>query len=655
MRFILKPILPQIIFFIMASVMSVSKEMESITISYKDPKTNDLHYLRVIPYDDNIIRVTVGTNPSFSPHRSLVVITSPKKNLKLENYQKADTIFLKTETLVVKICKKNGNISFCTTDNKIILKESEHNGRCFIPAEVLGEKTYNVQQKFDISECEGLYGLGQHQNGIMNYRSHDIDLWQYNIVAVVPFLVSSNNYGILWDNYSRTKFGDTREYQSLEYCKLFDKSGNEGGLTAEYFSDERFETLYTSRTEKRIQHEFIDVNDPFPDGFAHNVKAVRWSGSIKCEKAGKYKFRLYCSGYTKMWLNGKLVVDSWRQNWLPWTHFPELEMKKGEKYELKIEWIHSGGYIGLQFLPPSDEVLPNSISLYSEVADQIDYYFINGNSLDDVISGYRSLTGQAPMMPKWAMGLWQCRERYRTQDELLSVVKEFRKRSIPLDNIVQDWFYWEEDKWGDHEFDASRYPNPAGMVRTLHDSLHTRIMISVWPKFYIGTRNYEEMKANGWLYMRNIEKGQKDWVGPGYVSTFYDPYSEGARLLYWKQINEKLFSLGFDAWWLDCTEPDIQSNLSRQETILRQNPTALGSGARYLNTYSLMNSQAVYEGQRKTNPHQRRACRQSEGGGECGEGGQGERRRGNEQGNNRGGKSGRFRQTAPEEDKNAGA
>ena len=209
------------------------------------------------------------------------------------------------------------------------------------------------------------------------------------------------------------------------------------------------------------------------------------------------------------------------------------------------------------------------------------------------------------MMPKWAMGLWQCRERYRTQEELLSVVKEFRKRHIPLDNIVQDWFYWKEDQWGSHEFDSTRYPDPESMVKELHTDLHTQIMISVWPKFYVGIENYEQLKEKGWLYMRNIEKGQRDWVGPGYISTFYDPYSEGARELYWKQINEKLFSKGFDAWWLDCTEPDIHSNLSRQETMLRQGTTAMGTAARYLNSYTLMNAKAVYDGQRRVNPDQR--------------------------------------------------
>jgi alpha-D-xyloside xylohydrolase len=306
-----------------------------------------------------------------------------------------------------------------------------------------------------------------------------------------------------------------------------------------------------------------------------------------------------------MWLNGELIVDNWRQNWLPWTHLPELKMEKGKRYDIRIDWVHTGGYIGLKCLTPQDKLYDEYVSLYSEVADQIDYYFIAGDNTDQVIQGYREATGQVPMMPKWALGFWQCRERYQTQDQLLDVVREFRKRQIPIDNIVQDWFYWPEDQWGSHDFDASRFPDPEGMVNTLHNDLHTRIMISVWPKFYVGTRHYNAMNARGVLYARNVEKKERDWVGPGYISTFYDPYSEEARDLFWEQINTKLFSKGFDAWWLDATEPDIHSNLSRAETLLRIGPTALGTAARYLNTYSLMNARGIYENQRLIKPDQR--------------------------------------------------
>jgi alpha-D-xyloside xylohydrolase len=306
-----------------------------------------------------------------------------------------------------------------------------------------------------------------------------------------------------------------------------------------------------------------------------------------------------------MWLNGELVADSWRQNWLPWTHLPKLDLIKGEKYDLKIEWIHSGGYIGLKYLPPEDEIYKNSISLYSEVGDQIDYYFVHGNNTDEVIKGYREITGKTPMMPKWAMGLWQCRERYKTQEELLAVVKEFRDRKIPLDNIVQDWFYWPVDKWGDHDFDSKRFPNPKKMIDSLHNKLNTNIMISIWPKFYVGTKNYEMLNSKGLLYTRNVEQKEKDWVEPGYMSTFYDPYSDEAQKLFWNSLDKKLFSLGIDAWWLDATEPDIHSNLSRKETRLRLNPTSLGTVARYLNTFSLVNSKAVYDGQTKSDPNKR--------------------------------------------------
>ena len=581
------------------------KQTDGVLFEIKKQKETDPRLLKIQICSDEIIRVIASPVDSFTTRASLMVNKTSWNPVKWSIEEEGSTVNISTSKITVCVDSISGKIEFYDRDNHLLLNEKKGGGKIITTANVMGEQTYHIQQLFDSPDNEAFYGLGQHQNGIMNYKGHDVDLWQLNIISVNPFLVSSNNYGILWDNNSRTKFGDIRDYQSLSSLKLYDKDGNEGGLTAEYFNDANFNSLYTSRVENKIEHEFIDVNDDYPEGFNLNTGSIRWSGEIECNESGVHKFRLYSSFYTKMWLNGKLVTDSWRQNWLPWTHLPTLDMEKGKRYSIKIEWIPGGGYIGLKYLTPEDEIYKTSLSLYSEVADQIDYYFVYGESIDKIIHGYREITGKASMMPKWAMGLWQCRERYKTQDELLDVVKEFRKRKIPLDNIVQDWFYWKEDQWGSHEFDASRFPDPEGMVNELHNGLHTNIMISVWPKFYVGTKHYEEFKENGWLYMRNVEKGQRDWVGPGYVSTFYDPYSKGARELYWKQINTNLFSKGFDAWWLDATEPDLQSNLSRKETILREGPTASGSASRYLNTYSLMNSKAVYEGQRKVNPDKR--------------------------------------------------
>lgn len=581
------------------------KQKDGVLFKLEKQKSTDAALLKIQICSDEIIRVIASPVESFSTRKSLMVNKTEWQNVNWDVKENGDYAEITTSKLMVKVNIHNGVISFYDKSGKLLLEENNFVNKTITPAEVMGEQTYHIRQIFNSSKYEAFYGLGAHQYGDMNYKDKDVDLFQYNIVDVNPFLVSSKNYGLLWDNNSRTKFGDIRDYQSISSLKLYNKDDKESGLSAEYFEDESFSKIYTSRDEKRIEHEFIDVNDEYPNGFLNNVKAIRWSGSIESNESGLHKLKLYCSGYTKMWIDGKLVVDSWRQNWLPWNHKINLDMQTGKKYQIKIEWIHSGGYIGLRYLTPETDKIENTFSLYSDVADQIDYYFIKGNNLDEVISGYRTITGKAPMMPKWAMGLWQCRERYKTQEELLDVVREFRKRKIPIDNIVQDWFYWPEDKWGDHDFDKSRYPDPDAMVKELHNKLNTHIMISVWTKFYVGTKHYDEFNNNGWLYKRNVEKQQKDWVGPGYISTFYDPYNADARKLFWKQINKKLFSKGFDAWWLDSTEPDLQSNLSFNEWLLRIGPTALGTSARYLNTFSLMNSKAVYEGQRETDPNKR--------------------------------------------------
>ncbi|MBN1361181.1 MAG: DUF5110 domain-containing protein [Sedimentisphaerales bacterium] len=584
---------------------NITRVSNGVVIRLAQEATGDPRQVKVEVCGDRMMRVVATPGEDFSSRPSLIV---PKRDWEPTPFsvrQKGETVQVSTDRLTAKVSAKTGEIAFYEAAGRLILQEREGGGKTLAPADVMGEQTYHVRQVFESPDDEAFYGLGQHQNGIMNYKGHDVDLWQHNIVASVPVVISSRNYGILWDNNSRTKFGDVRDYQPLSTLTLYDKDGNEGGWTAEYFRNQDFQNLLTSRRESVIAHENLSETGGYPDGFNTSRGSVRWSGELASNESGVHKFRFYSSHFAKVWLNGKLVVDSWRQNWCPWTHILRLSMEAGQRYPIKIEWIPNGGYIGLRCLTPEGEEAKGTMSLWSEVGDQIDYYFIAGDNADEIISGYRTITGPAPMMPKWAMGFWQCRERYQSQEQLLDVVKEFRERQIPLDNIVQDWFYWPEDKWGDHDFDSTRYPDPAGMVKELHDELNTRIMISVWPKFYVGTENYEAFKKEGWLYRRNVEKQERDWVGRGYVSTFYDPYSKGARELFWKQIDEKLFSKGFDAWWLDATEPDIHSNLSMDEWRRRIGPTAYGSSSRYLNTYSLMNAKGIYEGQRWTNPDQR--------------------------------------------------
>ncbi len=581
------------------------KQSDGVLLKVDRQKESDPQWVKIQVCAKNIIHVMATATDSFSNRPSLMVEKKirPKVSWSLKSAE--NRVIINTSALQVRVDRKSAEVSFFDEYGRTLLLEKSGGGKIFTPANVMGENTFHIQQLFDSPEDEAFYGLGAHQNGVMNYKGQDVDLWQYNIVDVNPFLVSNKNYGILWDNYSRTKFGDIREYQPLSSLMLYDRQGAKGGLTVEYFKDIQFHSLLTEQVENKIEHDFIDQPGVYPSGFNLNQGSIRWTGKIAATETGVYKFRLYSSSFTKMWLNDELVVDSWRQNWLAWTHLLKLHMQAGKTYSIKIEWIPNGGYIGLKYLSPEDKVYQNSLSLYSNVADQIDYYFIHGANPDEIIKGYREITGKAPMMPKWAMGLWQCRERYESQEQLLSVVKEFRKRQIPLDNIVQDWRYWRDDQWGSHEFDPTRYPDPDAMVRELHDQLHTRIMISVWPKFYVGLQHYNEFKEKGWLYMRTVETGLKDWVGPGYVSAFFDPFSAGARDLFWKQVNQKLFSKGFDAWWMDAVEPDLGSGASETECLLRMHPTALGSAARYENAYSLMINKGVYENQRKTSPNQR--------------------------------------------------
>ena len=587
-----------------SSVMPYEKLSDGFLLQLDETAPGGTKLVKLQVIAENVFRVAAAPQAGFSQRASLIVEKTDWPDVPFSIAEHGDVISISTNQLTARINSESGEVSFFDGEGRPILAEKSA-GKTITPATVMGEETFHIQQIFESQPNEGYYGLGQHQYDWMNYKGKDLDLYQNNVIAVVPFVVSSRNYGILWDNNSRTKFGDPSDFVQLETFALYDKDGVAGGLTAEYFKDDNFAEPLSSQTESVISHANLEEWDNYPKGFDKNSGSIRWSGYIEAEESGVYNFRFYSSNYAKLWLNNELVVDSWRVNWMPWARLVSAEMRAGERLPVKVEWIPNAGYIGLTAKGPEKELYQNNMSFFSEVADQIDYYFIHGENLDEVIAGYRFVTGTAPMMPKWAMGFWQCRQRYQTQKELLDVVREFRARNIPIDNIVQDWFYWPENQWGDHEFDPERFPDPQGMVQELHEELNTRIMISVWPKFYVGTENYQEFKKNGWLYMRNVEKHERDWVGPGYVSTFYDPYSQGARDLFWEQINEKLFAKGFDAWWLDATEPDIHSNLEHYEWRRRIGPTALGSASRYLNTYSLMNAKGIYEGQRQTNPNQR--------------------------------------------------
>ncbi|MGH9490256.1 MAG: glycoside hydrolase family 31 protein [Terriglobales bacterium] len=236
--------------------------------------------------------------------------------------------------------------------------------------------------------------------------------------------------------------------------------------------------------------------------------------------------------------------------------------------------------------------LTHAIYWRSLVADTIDYYFCYGPQLSRVVAEYRQLTGQAPMFGKWAYGFWQSKNRYESQAQILKIAAQYRRLRIPVDNLVQDWFWWT--KMGSFRFKPQAYPDPAAMVRQLHAE-HFHIMISVWPYFYPGTPAYRALKKNGWLIAATI--------APSYFRTqmaLYDPTAAGARHLFWREINQNLFRIGFDAWWLDEDEPGVATR-----DLLWHHHIGIGSGARFANLYPLFQARGVYDGQRRVTSQKR--------------------------------------------------
>ncbi len=237
----------------------------------------------------------------------------------------------------------------------------------------------------------------------------------------------------------------------------------------------------------------------------------------------------------------------------------------------------------------------NYLYISSEVADTVDYYFLYGPEIDQIVAHYRELTGAAPLFGKWAYGFWQCKNRYKSQEELLAVAHKYRELHIPLDNIVQDWFWWTRK--GEFVFNQN-YPDPKGMVDELHrQNIH--LMMSIWPFLEPGSAAYDYMDKRGWLIDKfKFAKLPYHQAGMG----IYDATSLEARNHYWGLIRKSLFDIGADAWWMDTVEPETEG---QEENILLGHKLAIGSGDRYLNLYPLMASGGVYDGQRSATENKR--------------------------------------------------
>ena len=238
---------------------------------------------------------------------------------------------------------------------------------------------------------------------------------------------------------------------------------------------------------------------------------------------------------------------------------------------------------------------PTDLTWTSEAADSVDYYFMYGPELDDVIAGYRNLTGAAPLFGKWAWGFWQCKNRYQSQAELLGVANTYRSLSIPIDNIIQDWQWWSPNPWGSHIFNSTNYPNVTNLMTTLH-ATNVHMIISVWARFDTNIANANALTAVNGLYTNVLAN-----VYPAGYGQWYDPFNAAARQVYWSQISQRLFSTGIDGWWFDASEPELSGNWGEFVNYT----TAAGSGARVFNAYPLMHTTSAYQGQRAENSNKR--------------------------------------------------
>lgn len=593
--------------FVSCNAVAFQKKADGVVVSLKKTSPENVRSIRLQVITDDIVRVTATPEDKITDQKSLITSYTQTQTKGWDVQQSGNTVILKTSRLRAIVSLVTGEVSFTDINGNIILQEQRGGGKTFAPIEVEGSKGYSFRQVFESPADEAFYGLGQHQSDEFNWKGRNEELFQYNTKVSVPFVVSNKNYGILWDNYSITRFGDPRPYANLDQFKLFDKNGKEGGLTAIYMLNKDPKNVFIERQEANVDYENLQTIKNFPKNFPFNNAAITWEGELQPKESGLFRFNLYYAGYTKVYLDDSLIVkERWRTAWNPNSFKFSAQLDKNKRHKIRIEWQPDGGvsYIGLKALSPVPDEEQSKLSLWSEMGKQMDYYFIRGNNADEVISGYRLVTGKAPIMPKWAMGFWQSRERYKSQDEILDALKEFRRRQIPIDNIVLDWNYWPEDAWGSHEFDKNRFPNPKGMVDSIH-ALDARIMISVWPKFYASTEHFKEFKDNGWMYMQAVKDSIKDWVGPGYVGSFYDAYSPEARQLFWKQMKEHLYTLGIDAWWMDASEPNVRDCTDMDYRKALCGPTALGSSTEFFNAYALMNAEAIYNGQREEDNNKR--------------------------------------------------
>ncbi len=540
-----------------------------------------------------IVRISVSPDGKFPDRKSLVVL--PQQGC--TDFEVSDAmgmVRLATSALSIEVYKANGAVNVLRADGTPLSRDGH---AAFQPITVEGKKAWSTTVSYASTDDEAFYGLGQHQAGEFDHKGRREELFQYNTKISVPLVVSNKGYGLLFDAYSLSRWGSEQPYRQLG--EVLDVQ-----LTGTY-------TTADGRTLTQAEDSLFYENERairnLPDLPLQGAK-VRYEGTLTARESGDYHFIQYYAGFQRTEMGGQEVMSRrWRPAWNPNSYKFTVHLEAGEPMPVSVDWEPDGdvSYIGLRVAPLESPEQESRLTFWSEFEPMADYYVLVGDDYDGVIKAYRQLSGKAPVMPKWALGFWQSRERYSTQEDLVGTLSELRRRHIPVDNIVQDWQYWEDDQWGSHAFDPARYPDPEKMLDDVH-ALHGRFMISVWPKFYTNTEHYRQLKAAGYAYTHAEEDSLVDWLG--YRQSFYDAYAPGGRKLFWQQMDESLYSRfgrKIDAWWMDASEPNLRDCLPLDYLKWLTTPNALGSSTEYLNAYALVNAQAIYEGQRSVDPDKR--------------------------------------------------
>jgi alpha-D-xyloside xylohydrolase len=588
-----------------ASAATVEKTASGVIVR---PGSGPVREVRLEVMGENIIHVVKLDAEGKRLTPSLMTVAAPCAcpftMTRKERGPQGPTLTLNAGKVAATVVLGTGQLRFTDASGAVFLRQD---AEALTPTRVGDQSALSIKESFNHGTRDAFYGLGQHQNGQMNLNGEDVLLAQHNMDVAVPFVVSDKNYGLLWDNNGISRFGDSTPYGPMvRDLRVADAHGKPGALTARYYVGGK---LVLTRRETDIAYQYLkDVAEHWPQELGplaklKDVKVV-WDATLSSDKPGVHKMQLYASDYATLRIDGKAVLDVWRQGWNPWYHNFEVRFAAGVPVKLHLEWKPVGGMLAITHNNPLPSAERHALTMSSELAQAIDYYVIKAASIDGVIAGYRQLTGAAVLMPKWAYGFWQSRQRYQTQEQLLGVLAEYRARGWPLDNIVQDWFYWPENAWGSHDFDKARFPDPKAMVDAVH-AQHARVMLSIWGKFYDSTDNYKELAAAGHMWTRNVSNGDVDWVGPGYKNSHYDPYTKEARDIYYRQLKHKLVDLGFDAWWMDNSEPDILSNTRPADFNKLIGPTVYGAGELTFNSYSLLHTQAMADGLARDQPDKR--------------------------------------------------